>query len=137
MRHRVAHRKLNKPTDQRLALLRGLVNALFLRGRVVTTEARAKELRRLAEKLITTAREDTVHNRRQVRRWIQRPPLKGELMRTKKYREAEHPERNILDKLFKDIAPRYKEREGGYTRLVKVAPRRGDSAPRAVVVLVE
>jgi large subunit ribosomal protein L17 len=137
MRHRVAHRKLGKPTDQRIALLRGLVNSLFLHGHVLTTEARAKELRSLAEKLITTAREDNVHNRRQVRRWIQRPPVKAQLMNTKKYRQAEHPERNVLDKLFKDIAPRYTGREGGYTRLVKVPPRRGDSAPRAVLLLVE
>lgn len=162
MRHRVAHRKLNKPTDQRMALLKNQMQGLFLHERLVTTEARAKEVRSMAEKLITKAKEDTVANRRYVERYIQKPPVANESkekfekrrarnpmalrknISVRAYREAEHPEREILDKLFTDIAPRYRNRakdapggNGGYTRIVKLAPRRGDAAPRAVLLLVE
>ncbi len=162
MRHKVGHRKLNKPTDQRMALLKNQVQALFLHERLVTTEARAKEVRSLAEKLITKAKVDTVANRRYVERYIQKPPLPKETkaqfakrkarnpmavrrsVNVKAYREAEHPEREILAKLFTEIAPRYRDRakdapggNGGYTRIVKLPPRRGDAAPRAVLMLVE
>lgn len=162
MRHRVAHRKLNKPTDQRMALLKNQVQQLFLHERLVTTEARAREVRSLAERLITKAKEDSVANRRYVERYIQKPPLALETkeqfakrkarnqmalrksVNTKAYRAIEHPERQILDKLFTDIAPRYRNRakdapggNGGYTRMVKLTPRRGDAAPRAVLLLVE
>ena len=162
MRHKIARRKLNKPTDQRMALLKNQVQALFLHERVVTTEARAKEVRALAEKLITKAKEDTVANRRYVERYIQKPPRAAETKsqfarrraansaavrrnaNLKAYREMEHPEREILAKLFTEIAPRYRDRakdapggNGGYTRIVKMPPRRGDAAPQAVVTLVE
>ena len=162
MRHRIAHRKLNKPTDQRMALLKNQMQALFMHERVVTTEARAKEVRSLAERLITKAKVDSVANRRYVERYIQKPPMPVENktqykerggnkrglarknINVKAYREAEHPEREILSKLFTDIAPRYATRakdapggNGGYTRIVKLAPRRGDAAPRAVLLLVE
>jgi large subunit ribosomal protein L17 len=162
MRHKVAHRKLNKPTDQRMALLKNQVQQLFLHERVVTTEARAREVRSLAERLITKAKEDTVANRRYVERYIQKPPRANETKaqfekrrannqfavrkntNVKAYREASHPEREILHKLFTDIAPRYRERakdapggNGGYTRIVKLPPRRGDAAPQAVLLLVD
>ncbi|MBV9865946.1 MAG: 50S ribosomal protein L17 [Abitibacteriaceae bacterium] len=162
MRHKVAQRKLNKPTDQRMALLKNQVQGLFMHERLITTEARAKEVRSLAEKLITKAKEDTVANRRYVERYIQKPPMPSESkakfekrkannpmavrrnQSVKAFREAEHPEREILNKLFTDIAPRYRNRakdapggNGGYTRIVKLAPRRGDAAPRAVLLLVE
>ena len=162
MRHRIARRKLNKPTDQRMALLKNQVQQLFLHERLVTTEARAKEVRSLAEKLITKAKADSVANRRYVERYIQKPPVPHESkeafekrkrnnpmairknINVRAYREMEHPEREILDKLFTDIAPRYRNRakdapggNGGYTRIVKLAPRRGDAAPRAVLLLVE
>ena len=162
MRHKVAHRKLNLPTDQRMALLKNQVQALFMHERVQTTEARAREVRSLAEKLITKAKVDTVANRRYVERYIQKPPRANESKlqfekrkRTnpmairknttvKAYREAEHPEREILAKLFNDIAPRYRDRakdapggNGGYTRLTKLPARRGDAAPLAVLTLVD
>ena len=162
MRHRVAHRKLNKPTDQRMALLKNQVQELFLHERLVTTEARAKEVRSLAEKLITKAKIDSLANRRYIERYIQKSPVPHETkeqfekrrarnplavrrnINVKKYREQPHPEREILEKLFTDIAPRYRDRakdesggNGGYTRLVKLPPRRGDAAPRAVLLLVE
>jgi len=162
MRHKLSHRKLNKPTDQRMALLKNQVQALFMHEKVVTTEARAKEVRSLAEKLITKAKVDTVANRRYVEQYIQKPPRKREnkvqfekrkrnnplAIRSNEtvraYREAEKPEREILAKLFSDIAPRYRDRakdapggNGGYTRITKMPPRRGDSAPQAVLTLVE
>lgn len=162
MRHKVAHRKLNKPTDQRMALLKNQVQALFMHERVVTTEARAREVRSLAEKLITRAKVDTLANRQQVEKYIQKPPVARENkeqfakrrarnpaairrnVTVKAYREAEHPEREILNKLFTDIAPRYRDRakdapggNGGYIRLVKLPPRRGDAAPQAVLLLVD
>src|SRR5690606_10673054 len=117
MRHKVGNRKLNKPTDQRMALLKNQVQALFMHERVETTEARAKEVRRLAEKLITRAKQDSVANRRYVERYIQKPPMPSESKEkfenrklsnplairksetVKAWREAEHPERDILDKL--------------------------------------
>lgn len=162
MRHKVAHRKLNKPTDQRMALLKNQAEQLFMHERLVTTEARAKEVRSFAEKLITKAKVDTLANRRYVERFIQKPPVPQETKEAfarrkaanpyairrnstvKKWREAEHPEREILEKLFSEIAPRYASRakdepggNGGYIRIVKLAPRRGDAAPRAVLMLVD
>lgn len=162
MRHLHGHRKLNKPTDQRLALLRNQVQALFLHERVVTTAARAREVRSMAEKLITRAKEDNLANRRYVERYIQKPPMPSESkdhyekrraknplavrrhVNVRKFRDQEHPEREILNKLFTEIAPRYRDRapdapggSGGYTRMVKLGPRRGDAAPRAVLVLVD
>lgn len=162
MRHKVGKRKLNKPTDQRMALLKNQVQALFMHERVVTTEARAKEVRSLAEKLITRAKQDTPANRQLVERYIQKPPMPSESkakfaarkqqnpfavrksVTVKKWREMPHPEREILEKLFTDIAPRYAGRakdapggNGGYTRIVKMPARRGDAAPQAVLLLVD
>jgi len=162
MRHKVGKRKLNKPTDQRIALLKNQVQALFLHERLVTTEARAKEVRSVAEKLITRAKVDTLANRQQVEKFIQKPPVPTETkykfearkrnnpyavrknINVKKWRDAPHPEREILEKLFTDIAPRYAGRakdapggNGGYTRIVKLPARRGDAAPTAVLLLVE
>jgi large subunit ribosomal protein L17 len=162
MRHKVGHRKLGKPTDERMALLKNQVQQLFLHERLVTTETRAKEVRSLAEKLITRAKSDSVANRRFVERYIQKPPIPHESkevfakrkaansfavrrnVNVKKWRELEHPEREILNKLFVDIAPRYASRakdepggNGGYTRIVKLPPRRGDAAPCAVLMLVD
>lgn len=162
MRHKISHRNLNKPTDQRMALLKNQVQALFMHERVVTTEARAREVRSMAEKLITKAKIDSVANRRYVETFIQKPPVPKETKvafakrkaknptairknpTVKKWREAEHPEREILNKLFTEIAPRYATRakdapggNGGYVRLVKLPPRRGDAAPTAVLMLVE
>lgn len=117
MRHRKKKRLLNRPTSARLALLRSLVRALFERQRIETTVVKAKEARKVAEKLITTAKEDTVHARRMVRRFLD--------------------DRRLVWKLFQEIAPRYKEREGGYTRLTRVGQRRGDGAEMAILELVE
>jgi ribosomal protein L17 len=149
MRHKVARRKLNLPTDQRMALLKNQVQALFMHERVVTTEARAKEVRALAEKLITKAKVDTVANRRYVERYIQKPPVASESkeqfakrkqrnplavrknINVRAYREAEHPEREILSKLFTDIAPRYAPAPRT-SRAATVVTRASASCRRAV-----
>ena len=109
-------RKLNLPTDQRMALLRNLVTSLLENGKIETTVTRAKETRSLAEKMITLGKTNTLHSRRQALAFI-----------TKE---------DVVKKLFDEIAPKYAERNGGYTRVIKTGPRRGDAAPMAIVVLV-
>lgn len=112
------HRKLGRPTDQRKAMLRNLVTSFFKSedGRIVTTEMRAKEVRSLAEKMITFGKKGDLHSRRQALSFI--------------------TEETVVDKLFKDIAPKYAERNGGYTRIVKMGPRRGDAAELVILELV-
>jgi len=110
-------RKLGRPTDQRIAMLRGLVTALLENGKIMTTETRAKEVRPIAEKVITLGKKNTLHTRRQALAYI-----------TKE---------DVVYKLFSDIAPKYSERNGGYTRIIKAGPRRGDAAPMAVIELVD
>ncbi len=117
MRHRWAHRKLGRTTEHRRALLRNLATALFQHERITTTLAKAKELRPYAEKLITRARRDTVHDRRLVARELR--------------------DRTLVKHLFDEIAPRYAGRPGGYTRIVRMMPRRGDNAEMAIIELVE
>ena len=109
-------RKLGRPTDQRMAMLRGLVTSLLESGRVETTLARAKEVRCLADKMITLGKENTLHSRRQALSFV-----------TKK---------DVVYKLFEEIAPKYAERNGGYTRVLKAGPRRGDGAEMAIIELV-
>ena len=109
-------RKLNLPTDQRMALLRNLETSLVENGKIETTETRAKEARSLAEKMITLGKTNTLHSRRQALAFI-----------TKE---------DVVTKLFAEIAPKYAERNGGYTRVIKIGPRRGDAAPMAIVELV-
>ncbi len=109
-------RKLNLPTDQRMALLRNMVTSLLENGKIETTETRAKEARSLAEKMITLGKTNTLHSRRQALAFI-----------TKE---------DVVTKLFAEIAPKYTDRNGGYTRIIKTGPRRGDAAPMAIVELV-
>lgn len=109
-------RKLNLPTDQRMALLKNLVTSLLENGKIETTVTRAKEARSLAEKMITLGKTNTLHSRRQALAFI-----------TKE---------DVVKKLFDEIAPKYAERNGGYTRVIKTGPRRGDAAPMAIVELV-
>jgi len=117
MRHRKAHRRLGRPTDQRIALLRGLVASLFRHERIVTTLPKAKEARRLADRLITLAKRNDVAARRLV------------------YRDI--PDRELIQHLFDEIAPRYESRPGGYTRVVHAGLRRGDGAPMAALLLTD
>jgi large subunit ribosomal protein L17 len=117
MRHERAGKKFGRPTNQREALYRSLISALFLHERITTTEAKAKAIRRHAEKLITLARQPSVHHRRLAL--------------------AALPNRDVVDRLFTEIGPRMVGRPGGYTRIVKLGPRFGDAAPMAIIELVE
>ena len=109
-------RKLGRTTDHRRAMLRGLVTYLFENGKVETTVTRAKEVRAMAEKMITIAKEGSLHSRRQVLAYV-----------TKE---------DVVKKLFDEISPKYAERTGGYTKIVKIGPRRGDAAEMAIIQLV-
>jgi large subunit ribosomal protein L17 len=108
--------RLGSGPDHQQQLLGGLAAELFQRGRIRTTEAKAKALRPLAEHLITFAKRGDVHARRQVLRTV--------------------PDRDVVHKLFSEIAPRYAERAGGYTRILKLGHRAGDGAPMALIELL-
>ena len=116
MRHRKKGRQLSRTRSHRKAVLRNLATSLFRHGRIETTTAKAKELRPYAERLITLARRGDVHSRRLAARKIQ--------------------DRAVLGKLFDDIAPRYAERPGGYTRVLKLGNRKGDAAEMSLIELV-
>ena len=133
MRHKMMVKKLGKPRDQREALIKGLVRSLLLQEKIRTTEARAKVAEQLAEKLITAARTDTVHARRQVRRHIQ---VEDRLERHEGHQKRVSQNEELVKKIFTDIAPRMKDRNGGYTRLTKLGFRRGDAAQMVVLELV-
>ena len=109
-------RKLGRPTDQRLAMLRNLVTSFLDTGRIETTVTRAKETRSMAEKMISLGKENTLHSRRQALAYITRE--------------------DVVAKLFSEIAPKYADRNGGYTRIVRIGPRRGDAAEMAVLELI-
>ncbi|HVE77586.1 MAG TPA: 50S ribosomal protein L17 [Gemmatimonadaceae bacterium] len=117
MRHRKAGRKLRRTSEQRLALLRSLATALITNGSIETTEAKAKELRPFVEKLITKAKTGTLHSRRLATRHVQ--------------------QRVAGDKLFQEIGPKFAQRAGGYTRILKTGHRKGDGAEMARIELVE
>lgn len=133
MRHRVDRRKLNRPTDQRLAMLRNIVKALIVHdGGVNTTVTRAKEARRLAERVISIARKDTVHNRREAARI-----LGSERQLTPVERKAGRKRVDPIRKLFEEIGPAYADREkGGYCRITRTGLRRGDSTMMAKLELM-
>ena len=117
MRHRKKGRQLSRTSSHRKATLRNLVTSLFRHERIETTSAKAKELRPFAERLITLARRGDVHSRRLAGRKIS--------------------DRQVLGKLFDDIAPRYLERPGGYTRILKLGNRKGDAAEMSLIELVD
>lgn len=116
VRHRVAGRKLGRATDQRIGLLRSLAAELIIHERIVTTEARAKETRGLAEKMITYGKKGTLHHRRLA--------------------VAKIPNKSVVKKVFDELAPRYASRPGGYTRIIKLGRRKGDAAFLAQLELV-
>lgn len=117
MRHGVKGRKLGRTTSHREALFRNQLQSLMDKERIITTLPKAKELRPLAERLITRGKQGTVHARRWALRWLLR--------------------RDLVKKLFDDISPRFRERPGGYLRIVKLGPRKGDGAERAVIEMVD
>ncbi len=116
-------RKLGRTSTQRKALLRGQATDLIIHERIETTEAKAKELRRRVEKLITLGKRGDLHARRQA----------AALM----YKAQDvNSDKDSLQKLFDDIAPRYAERQGGYTRIIKLGARKGDGAESVIIELV-
>lgn len=117
MRHRKKGRKLNRTASHRRATLRNMAANLFRHGRIRTTQAKAKELRPYAERLITLARRGDLHARR---------------LATKKLGD-----RDVVGQLFAEVGPRFKERPGGYTRILKLGHRKGDAADMALIELVE
>ena len=117
MKHRMGFNRLGRSRSARLALYKAMVNALFKQERIRTTQAKAKEIRRVAERMITRARSDTVHNRRLIARSI--------------------GDRAVLTKLFTDIAPRFAGRPGGYTRILKLGRRPGDGAEMAILEFID
>lgn len=135
MRHRVAGKQLSRTTSHRRALRRNMAASLIQHGAIRTTEAKAKELRRFAEKLVTLARKGTLHARRLVSAELgNRRGQRGELFNAEEKRE----EKGVLQKLFDEIAPRYADRPGGYTRVIHLAERRlGDAGRQVILQLVE
>lgn len=116
MRHRNAHRKLSRNTSHRRALLRNLVTDFLDHGRLMTTLPKAKEIRPLAEKMITLGKRDNLHARRQVQAYV--------------LREA------VAKKLFDTVAPKFADRKGGYSRIIKLGNRKGDGADMAIIELL-
>ncbi len=116
MRHGVRLRKLGRTSSHRRALLRGLTTSLFRHERITTTLPKAKELRPFAERLITLARRDDLHARRQVLRQV--------------------ADKDVVKKLFDTLGPRFASRPGGYSRILRLGPRQGDGADLAIVELV-
>jgi len=136
MRHRVAGKKLNRSSGQRTALRRNLVTALLHHERIETTEAKAKAIRGQAEKLITLAKRARAAEQDDPARGVYARRLAaGRLNRW--VREPDGTVVDVLQKLFEDIAPRYADRPGGYTRMYKLGPRKGDAAMMALLELVE
>ncbi len=126
----MGYRKLGRTSSQRKAMLRDLATDLIVHERIQTTEARAKELRSVVEKMITLGKRGDLHARRQVAQFIRR-----ELV-TMTDDEGKETQIFAIQKLFDNVAPRYAERQGGYTRIMKMGPRRGDGAPVVVIELV-
>ena len=116
MRHRVANRKLGRTSSHRRAMLRNMVTEFLDKERIVTTLPKAKELRSVAEKMITLGKKDGLHARRQALAYIRK--------------------KEVVYKLFADVAPRFAERNGGYTRILKLGVRKGDNAEVAILELV-
>jgi len=118
MRHKMAGRKLGRVSEHRRALFRNQLKSLITHERIITTLPKAKELRPIAEKVVTLARDkDSVHARRQAARWL--------------------TDRDLVTRLFTVIGPRFTSRPGGYTRIVKLGPRRGDGAELAILEFVD
>ncbi len=109
-------RKLGRATDHRKAMLRAMVTFLLEKGKIETTVSRAKEVRSMTEKMITLGKNDNLHSKRQAFAYI-----------TKE---------EVVKKLFDEISPKYSETNGGYTRIIKIGPRRGDAAEMAIIELV-
>jgi large subunit ribosomal protein L17 len=115
-------KKLGRTTDHRMALLRNLASDLIIHERIETTEAKAKELKSVAEKMITLGKRGDLHARRQASAFL--------------YDQEANENENVIQKLFDDVAARYEDRQGGYTRVLKLGARQGDGAKMAIIELV-
>lgn len=116
MRHRLAGRKLSRPTSHRMAMLRTMVTDLVRHESIRTTEPKAREVKRLADKIVTLGKRGTLHDRRRALAFL--------------------TDERMVGKVFDELAPRYEERPGGYTRMIKLGARKGDAADMAIVELV-
>lgn len=126
----MGYRKLGRTSSQRKAMLRDLTTDLIINETIVTTEARAKEIRSTVEKMITLGKRGDLHARRQAAAFV-----RNEVADVREEGESIVVE-TALQKLFNDLASRYSERQGGYTRILKTEPRRGDAAPMVIIELV-
>ena len=117
------YRKLGRRSDHRKHMLRNLVTDLIVHERITTTETRAKEIRSIAEKMVTLGKRGDLHARRQAASYVRRVDIDETT--------------NSIQKLFDDLAPRFKERNGGYTRIFKIGQRQGDAAPMVILEFVE
>ncbi|MDP2917313.1 MAG: 50S ribosomal protein L17 [Dehalococcoidia bacterium] len=117
MRHQVSSRRFDRPTGPRQLMIRNLVTEVLDHTRITTTEAKAKAIRSPVEKMITLGKAGKLHHRRQALSFI--------------------TDERVVDKLFAEVAPRYAQRNGGYTRVIKLGPRSGDGAAMAIIELVE
>ncbi len=117
MRHKVAGSNLSRPTGHRMSLYHNLTTELLAHERIVTTVTKAKEVRGMAEKVITLGKEGSLHSRRQALVLVH--------------------DRKVVDKVFDELAKKYADRSGGYTRILKLGPRKGDAAPMAIIELVK
>ena len=136
MRHRVAGKRLNRSSGNRTALRRNLVTALLHHERIETTEAKARAIRAQAEKLITLAKRGLVAEQEEAARGVHARRLAAARI-NRWVTESDGTVVDILAKLFEDIAPRYADRPGGYTRVYKIGPRKGDAAQMVLMELVE
>lgn len=116
MRHRLSGRKLNRPTAHRMLMLRGMVTDLLRHESIMTTEAKAREVRPLAEKIITRGKSGSLHDRRRAAAFL--------------------TDGDVVRKVFDELSQRYENRTGGYTRMTKTIPRKGDAAAMAVIELM-
>lgn len=123
----MGYRKLGRTSDQRKAMLRNLATSLIVSERIETTEARAKEVRSVVEKLITLGKKGDLASRRNAAKTLRNVEILNE----------DETTQTALQKLFGEIAERYAERQGGYTRILKVGPRRGDGAESVIIELVD
>ena len=126
----MSNRKLGRTSSQRKAMLRDLTTDLIINETIVTTEARAKEVRRTVEKMITLGKKGDLSARRAAAAYVRNE------IAIKDFNEETETFPTTLQKLFNDLAKRYEGRNGGYTRILKVEPRRGDAAPMAIIELV-
>jgi large subunit ribosomal protein L17 len=143
----MAQRKLGRTSNKRRAMLRALVTDLIIYGRIETTEMRAKEVKRIADKMVTLGKKNNLAARRQAASFLLNKVAKTEEKEvnvnvreegkiTSTTTKTMNIDQTAVQKLFEEVAPKYADRNGGYTRVIKMAPRRGDNAPMAIIEFI-